>query len=101
MLLLGVVFVLLLSGCSDSTLPTIGRTKGNFAMQTLLKEQQDCFQVERPIYFEAPFATGMSFSPPDCLDKQRKIGRKSVAEVAQLRVTITYDGDYYIIKHGH
>ncbi|WP_100658254.1 hypothetical protein [Alteromonas flava] len=99
-ILLGLSLFLLLA-CQREALPTIGRTNGDFPMSKLLTQQDDCWTFSQRVYFDSSFATGMSFSPEDCLSNERKIGRKTVAEIAQMHVSLTYDGQYYIIKNGY
>jgi hypothetical protein len=53
------------------------------------------------VYFDAPFATGMSFTAGDCLSNDTKIGQKTAEQLAMMHVTLTYDGEFYIIKHGY
>ena len=90
-----------LLACKPNTLPTIGRTHGDLPMSLLLVADNDCYRVVKNIYFEAPFATGMSFSANECLTSEQKVGRKSVAELALMHVTVTFDGEFYIVKHGY
>lgn len=88
--------------CKPMTLPTIGRTHGDLPMTMLLSKDSDqCFRVLKHLYFEAPFATGMSFRANDCLAGNDKVGRKSVSQLVDMHVTVTFDGEFYIIKHGY
>jgi len=98
-----VLFILCSSlfACKPNTLPTIGRTHGDLPMTLLLVADEDCYRVQKNVYFEAPFATGMSFSADDCLASEQKVGRKSVSELASMHVTVTFDGEFYIVKHGY
>lgn len=92
----------MLMACKPTTLPTIGRTHGDLPMTMLLTEERSgCFRVLKHLYFEAPFATGMSFRANDCLQANTKIGQKSARQLAAMHVTLTYDGEFYIIKHGY
>ena len=93
--------VLFLTACLPKTLPTIGRTHGDVPMTMLLEPTEDCWRFTERVYFEAPFATGMGFDAEQCLAGDVKIGRKTVGELAAMHVTLTFDGEYYIIKHGY
>ncbi len=99
--LLCVVTALILAGCGPQMLPTVGRTHGDLPMTIIMEQQEDCWSFLKPVYFEAPFATGMSFDSNSCLTSEQKIGRKTVAEIAAMKVSMTYDGEYYIIKNGY
>ena len=50
---------------------------------------------------EAPFADGMAYQQTTCLNAGKKIGRKTIDEVAELHVSLTSDGEYYIVKGGY
>ena len=101
-LLKALLCMLVLVACKPMTLPTIGRTHGDLPMKYLLhKQSSDCFRVLKNVYFDAPFATGMSFTAGDCLSNDTKIGQKTVEQLAMMHVTLTYDGEFYIIKHGY
>ncbi|MDC8829887.1 hypothetical protein [Alteromonas gilva] len=90
-------------GCSDAQLPTIGRTQGDVPMLRLIKfdGDQQCYRFLHDVLFEAPFADGMAYKQSTCLHKDKKIGRKTAAEVAALHVSLTSDGEYYIVKSGY
>lgn len=92
-----------LSGCSKDSLPTIGRTHGDFPMQTLLNydDNEKCYRFSQNVLFEAPFADGMAYLQNRCLDADKKIGRKTAKEVSALHVSLTYNGEYYIVKGGY
>jgi hypothetical protein len=92
-----------LTACQDAQLPTIGRTLGDFPMASILTFQNDknCYNFENKIYFESDFAEGMAFAANTCLGGDKKIGQKTVADIANMHVSITYDGEYYIIKSGY
>jgi hypothetical protein len=90
-----------LVGCKPNTLPTIGRTHGDLPMTLILQPDESCTKILQNVYFEAPFATGMSFRRGDCLPESQKVGRKTVAELTQMHASITFDGEFYIIKNGY
>ncbi|MDM7861066.1 hypothetical protein QTP81_10705 [Alteromonas sp. ASW11-36] len=88
-------------GCGPKTLPTVGRTHGDLPMTMVMELSENCWRFLKPVYFEAPFATGMSFNQGSCLAPEKKIGRKTVAQIASMKVSMTYDGEFYIVKNGY
>ncbi len=92
---------LFLFGCQPQSLPTIGRTHGDLPMSLILSQNDTCWTFKEPVYFDTQQATGMSFNAEDCLSSETKIGRNTVAEWSQKKVSMTYDGEYYIIKSGY
>ncbi|GGF86519.1 hypothetical protein [Alteromonas lipolytica] len=95
--------LLLLTACSEAQLPTIGRTLGDVPMSRLISfdSQQKCYRFLKSVAFEAPFADGMAYQQSTCLAKDIKVGRKTMEEVSQLHVSLTSDGEYYIVKGGY
>lgn len=93
----------LITGCSESALPTIGRTHGDVPMTSLLTFDNDkqCYRFLKDVSFEAPFADGMAYQQSTCLPESKKVGRKTIAEVARMHVSLTSDGEYYIVKGGY
>lgn len=91
------------TACSESVLPTIGRTHGDVPMTSLLTFDNDnqCYRFLQAVAFEAPFADGMAYQQSTCLPESKKIGRKTIAEVAKMHVSLTSDGEYYIVKGGY
>ncbi|WP_100641670.1 hypothetical protein [Alteromonas facilis] len=100
-LLLMVTVMLVLGGCQRDDLPTIGRTHGDFPMARILVNKDGCWVFTQKVYFDTPFATGMSFDKNSCLQDSAKIGRKQVTDLVNMHVSLTYDGEYYIIKNGY
>lgn len=97
------ILAITLIACNDNSLPTIGRTQGDFPMQTLLHfdSENQCYRFVQNVLFEAPFADGMAYPKDTCLESAKKIGRKTSEEVAALHVSLTYNGEYYIVKSGY
>jgi len=96
-------FTVLTTACSDGPLPTIGRTHGDVPMSRLIAfdSQQKCYRFLENVSFEAPFADGMAYQQTTCLTAGKKVGRKTIDEVAELHVSLTSDGEYYIVKGGY
>lgn len=95
--------VLWISACSDAKLPTIGRTMGDVPMSRLITfdNEQQCYRFLKNVFFEAPFADGMAYQQSTCLTANKKVGRKTMKEIANLHVSLTSDGEYYIVKGGY
>ena len=93
----------LITACSEGPLPTIGRTHGDVPMSRLIAfdSQQKCYRFLENVAFEAPFAEGMAYQQTTYLNAGKKIGRKTIDEVAELHVSLTSDGEYYIVKGGY
>ena len=93
----------LITACNEGPLPTIGRTHGDVPMSRLISfdSQQKCYRFLENVSFEAPFADGMAYQQATCLNAGKKIGRKTIDEVAELHVSLTSDGEYYIVKGGY
>lgn len=91
------------SGCSEPGLPSVGRTSGDVSMALLMQydTKNDCYKFMKNVSFEAPFADGMAFNQSTCLAKDKKVGRKTAQELASMHVSMTSDGEYYIIKNGY
>ncbi|MDG6098584.1 hypothetical protein EXU34_14120 [Alteromonas sp. ZYF713] len=96
-------FTGLTAACSEGPLPTIGRTHGDVPMSRLIAfdSQKKCYRFLENVSFEAPFADGMAYQQTTCLTVGKKIGRKTIDEVAELHVSLTSDGEYYIVKSGY
>ena len=92
-----------LQACSEAQLPTIGRTFGDVPMSTLVSfdDEHQCYRFLKNVAFEAPFADGMAYTQSTCLPNGKKVGRKTIEEVAALHVSLTSDGEYYIVKGGY
>ena len=97
------ISIFTLAGCNDDSLPTIGRTHGDFPMKSLLNndDNEKCYRFSQNVLFEAPFADGMAYLKNRCLEADKKIGRKTAKEVSALHVSLTYNGEYYIVKGGY
>lgn len=63
--------------------------------------EQQCYRFLHNVWFEASFADGMAYKQSTCLPADKKIGRKTTSEIAKLHVSLTYDGEHYIIKSGY
>ena len=76
---------------------------GDVPMSRLLTfdAQQQCYRFLKSVSFEAPFADGMAYQQSTCLTKDIKVGRKTIEQVSQLHVSLTSDGEYYIVKGGY
>lgn len=64
-------------------------------------KKNDCYKFLKNVSFEAPFADGMAFNQSTCLAKEKKVDRKTAEQLAAMHVSLTYDGEYYIIKNGY
>ena len=97
------ILAALTAGCMEPTLPTIGRSVGDMPMSRLVQfdSNEKCFRFRENVSFEAPFADGMAYSKKACLKSGKKIGRLPIETLATMHVSLTSDGEYYIVKNGY
>ena len=72
------IFIFTLAGCNNDSLPTIGRTHGDFPMKSLLNydDNEKCYRFSQNVLFEAPFADGMAYLKNRCLEADKKNWQK-------------------------
>ena len=72
------IFIFTLAGCNNDSLPTIGRTHGDFPMKSLLNydDNEKCYRFSQNVLFEAPFAHGMAYLKNRCLEADKKLAER-------------------------
>lgn len=102
-LLCTLILLCTLGGCVEPSLPTIGRSVGDVPMTKLIEFDNDnqCYRFIENVSFASRFADGMAYAQATCLKADKKIGRISIENLATMHVSLTSDGEYYIVKGGY